>query len=536
MIPFTRVAFNRLALTLAGLAVCIAAPAQTSGAAASRVTQVTLYPGIATVERVARVAAGARQLQLICLPASFDTESLRLEGDPGITIGEVNARTMPRNRAPGCEKTALDKRIAALEDQVAAVDAETGGNDLALGYLKGLGQGAAPVTGNRPAAGPAISETVQAVRGTGQATLLQQHQLVRRKEALQAQLDPLIADRDRLQRVDAPVRNVTINLNATVAGDIRLRYQVTGPGWAPSYRASLDTRSGAIRIERLAQVGQASGEDWTGVRLRLSTGQPRAAVAGPTPQPWTVQNHQPTPVPTSAMVAMAPAPAGAPASAREADEAPRFDVSVFQGMYATEFEVPGTVDLVSGEQRLTLSLGTQDLAGTVRTRTTPALETNAYLVADIQRPTGVWPAGSLQLYRDGTLVGTTRWTVGADERITLPFGRDELVRVQSEPQRAVTGTATFIGGKVERRIARAYSVQNLHNEAIQLEVLEATPVSGDEAIVVTQRLSPQPATTEWNKQPGVAQWLATLEPGATARFTADYTATAPKEFLLGGWR
>ena len=38
--------------------------------AVSRIARVTVYPGVAAVERVAKVAAGARSLTIACLPAS----------------------------------------------------------------------------------------------------------------------------------------------------------------------------------------------------------------------------------------------------------------------------------------------------------------------------------------------------------------------------------------------------------------------------------------------------------------------------------
>ena len=48
----------------------------------SRIARVTVYPGSATVERVAKVAAGARSLTLACLPASLDVQSLQINADP----------------------------------------------------------------------------------------------------------------------------------------------------------------------------------------------------------------------------------------------------------------------------------------------------------------------------------------------------------------------------------------------------------------------------------------------------------------------
>ena len=539
--PFSHTHGRILGAAIAVLALA-GAPQRGSAqsAGASQITDVTLYPGSATIERVARVSAGARQLQLNCLPASFDIDSLRIEAGTAIRVGDVSARTMPRSRAPGCSDTPLDKRITELEDQIAAIEAETAANELALGYLKGLGQGTSTPTAARNSGPAGIAETVRAVRESGQPALLAQHQLARRKQALSTALEPLIAERDRVQRPDAQVRAVTINLAASAAGELRLRYQIAGPGWAPSYRAFLDTRSGSVRLERLAQVAQASGEDWRGVKLRLSTGQPRAAVAGATPWPWTVGIVPPQLADVDNRARFAPAPAPAPAAAMVARAAPigepSFDVSVFQGAFATEFEIPGTVDLVSGEQRLTLSLGTQEVKSTSRIRSTPAIDANAYVVAEIARPEGVWPTGALQLYRDGAFIGASRWLNGNDERVELPFGRDDLVRVQIEPERTLTGSASFVGGRVERQIARAYTVQNLHAQPVLIEVLEATPVSNDEGVVVTKRLSPAPTANDWHKQPGVAQWELTLDAAKSARFSAEYTATAPKEARLTGWR
>ena len=74
---------------------------------------------------------------------------------------------------------------------------------------------------------------------------------------------------------------------------VRLVYQINGPGWAPTYRASLDTRTHALSLERQAQVAQATGEDWVGVPLRLSTGQPRRGTTGPQPRPWRVGIAEP---------------------------------------------------------------------------------------------------------------------------------------------------------------------------------------------------------------------------------------------------
>ena len=76
-----------------------------------RVTAVTLYPGSAAVERAVRVGAGSGRVEMTGLPANFDPRTLRVEGDPGIRIGEVAVQDIARaesasERARRISKTA----------------------------------------------------------------------------------------------------------------------------------------------------------------------------------------------------------------------------------------------------------------------------------------------------------------------------------------------------------------------------------------------------------------------------------------------
>src|SRR5690242_20500039 len=87
-----------------------------------RVTSVTLYPGSATVERAVRVTAGSGRVELTGLPASFDVRTLRVEGDPGIRIGEVAVQDVARADALSAREADLENRIQALKDEKASLD------------------------------------------------------------------------------------------------------------------------------------------------------------------------------------------------------------------------------------------------------------------------------------------------------------------------------------------------------------------------------------------------------------------------------
>lgn len=529
-----RAAFGTVAL----LSLFPAHAAMTPPAAESRITQVKVYPGSATVERVARVAAGSRSVTFACLPAGLDVQSLQVSADATVRVGETSVLTEPRALSARCANHPLDARIRELEDQKAALQAESGALGLVTGYLKGI-SGVGDEAGSRRASVDAktLVAVAESLRRTGQDALQKLHQLQRRQAELDTQLNPLVAERDRAQGGGGGnVVAVTVTLAAEMSADVKLSYQVNGPGWTPAYRALLDTTTRKVRIERQALVAQSTGEDWRGVKLVLSTGQPRRETTGRLPSPWRVGIESPAPSQReSARYAPgAPAPAmAAPLSGKMSkDEAPLFDVSVFDGSFATEFNLAQAVDVPSNGQRVTMALGHHEDSARVAVRTSPRIDASAFLVADMAQPAGVWPAGALQLYRDGAFVGNGRWNASADARLTLSFGRDELVRVEAEPERDNQGTGGFVGLRAERKVQRGYVIENRHRTPIAVQVLEAAPVSIDDQVRVAAQFSPQPAELAWNKQPGVAMWTLDVDAGKTARVAADYTISYPKEARL----
>lgn len=512
-------------------------------AQSSRIDEVLVYPGGAQVTRLATVAAGARELVLTCLSARFDADSLQIDAPAGVNLGPVQLETLPRDRAPECANSPVDEQLRKLEGQRDLLTAESAALETSLGYLKALGSGEARST---PATG--IAATADSIRKTAQEALLRQAQLARQIADLDRQIAPLKGERDRVAAANPQWRSLRLRLSTPREAELKLNYRVAQAGWAPSYRALLDTASGALTLERLAQVSQQSGEDWKNVKLRLSTAQAAQKVGQNPPWPWKLDLAQPP----AKMAEMRAAPMAAPAppaaasvmvtGSRIAGEAEqeRFDLSVFQGSYATEFLLPLRVNIDSGTQRASLALGSEKLQTRVLARVQPQSEAAAYLVADVAKPAGAWPRGTLQLLRDGALVGSSTLNIASsEERLELPFGRDDSVRVQVEPEQRNAGNTGFIGARAEHRYGRAWVVENRHATgaaALTLQLIETAPVSQHEDIKVQAQFSPAPTTQAWRKQPGLVLWELPLAPGQSQRFTAEYVISAPKEAQVTGLR
>ncbi len=520
----------RVALSLTALAAFPLA-VQANGADASRIVEVKVYPGVAEVSRVGTLNAGSQHFTFACLPAGLDAESIRISSDVPVDIGEITLRSEPRAFHPECRTSALDGRIRELEDRKAQLAAELE----SLGYVTEI------LRGMKPDAN-AVSGWVGQVQRNGQSTLLRQHEIRRQQEALDAVLNPLLAERERSQGgVAGNVTILTVATSASRNAELRLDYRVNGPGWAPTYRALLDTRSGKVRIERRAQVAQASGEDWRGVKLTLSTTQPRRNTTAGTPGSWRFDIAEPVDRAANKdsvymMASVPPAPA-APAAPSEMPRAagagggaPLFEVGIFNTGFDTEFHPTRTLDVPSDGQRVSILLDTFESDARLVARTSPMQGALAYLMAYIKRPEGVWPRGSMQLYRDGTYAGSSQWQGEGQGELALSFGQDDLVRVTHLPDKDTRGQAGI--GRMERRIERAFQVENRHPMPVAVEVLAATPQGSNDQIRIQTRLSPEQAEMDWNQQPGVVRWQKTLAAGERAEFSFQSVLNYPKDAHL----
>jgi uncharacterized protein (TIGR02231 family) len=504
------------------------------------IAAVTVYPGSATVERVVQVKPGMMEVEIAGLPANFDARTVRVQASSGIQLGQIVTRDTSAAEAPGAREAELEQKIQAMRDSRDVLEVEVQAANVVRAYLEKL-----PAAGERTMAtdGKAIAGAIDAVRHGArdtfsqiQRTQVQVRDMERKIAALQKELDRVRSGaRDR--------RSLTVAVAARQAGSLRVSYQVNGAGWKPAYRATLDTNTSRIELERMAVVSQKTGEDWSGVAMKLSTGQPRLSPQAPEPQPHLLTYRPPAPpsdhraFPAPAAPAPPPPPqrvtmAGSKVMAEEIAYMPPILES--QGNFDTEFEVPGKADLVSDGREISLPLSRLALPVVQRIRVAPKINKAAFLMAEAERPSGVWLGGDVQLFRDGAYVGNTHWNSQAAGKLQWSFGRDELVRVTVDRAGQQTGSAGFLSQKGERDVADVYTIASSHKTPVALEVLEPAPVSTSDEIKVETTFEPQPTVKDWERRQGVAAWEKTLAPGEAMKITVRYNIRYPKEGTVIG--
>lgn len=303
------------------------------------ITEVTSYPGIAAVQRETRIEAQTRQLSFECLPASVDTQSLQISGDEGVRVGEIkvlmqaSARWRPKNAPVRWTSRYARWKTSSPASKPKRKCRQAGGR-LSAGREQAWRSPSHAHTDCEHQPGPAPKQPRQQhARPSGSAAK------ARPSGAIAA-----AAPGTRPHRRSAVTGHENQRAPASSrAANMRLSYQVRGPSWQPSYRAQLNTVKNQVQLERQALVVQASGEDWSQVRLRLSTGQPTRNTQGAMPRPWVVDVIQPValkaPAPAPAMMARASSAKMTAEFARCAGSS-RFGCPSINTAYSTQFVVP----------------------------------------------------------------------------------------------------------------------------------------------------------------------------------------------------
>ncbi|MFG3531778.1 mucoidy inhibitor MuiA family protein [Streptomyces sp. NPDC047917] len=322
------------------------------------------------------------------------------------------------------------------------------------------------------------------------------------------------------------VGHVELTVETAAAGPVGLRLSHLTPCalWRPAYRAVLDGDS--LTLETDAMVWQRTGEDWSDVRLTLSTA--RSALATDPPRlvedrltlkdrsaaerrtidvelrEEAVADLGPTPVlglpgvddGGEARVLRSPAPVSVPGDGR----AHRVPLSAFTTAARSEYACsPELSPLVTQAVRFDNRSGHALLAGPV----------------DLVRGSGFSGRGTLDFTAPGAPA-------------ELAFGSCDDYRVvrQSEESRDSTGITqrTVVNRTVRLHLSR-FSAPGEHDERVVV-LRERIPVSEVSAVEIRlheKSCSPAPDTVDAE---GIARWDIALPPGGHRTVTLAYALSA----------
>jgi Domain of unknown function (DUF4139)/N-terminal domain of unknown function (DUF4140) len=266
----------------------------------SRIDRVTVYSTGARVRRTARLSSPqASPVRFVGLPLAVIDDTVRVEVDgPGVVTAIRTTIDVPR--AEGAPEEPAELRAARR--RLTLADTEVERLNSALAQLADASLVEEDPSDDAPAAWDAVVAARRAlVAAHVERELALRQQLAAGRREVDAARKSLEAIADRERRASTakdakayePRKQVELELDAKGDVEIRVEYQVAAARWAPTYVAKLD--GDQLQLELRAVVAQDSGEDWTGVALRLSTAEPERFSELPELPPQRIGRRQEMP-------------------------------------------------------------------------------------------------------------------------------------------------------------------------------------------------------------------------------------------------
>lgn len=520
--------------------------------APGKIARVTLYPWGASVVRQVEVTLpeGAHEVIVPGLPLYTTAEALRVEAPEGTTIGAVSLQT---GRLPPVEDEP-SAAVKAAEDEVERLETVLRDKDAAIAAIRLKATAAQEQIAFLRAAGMAGGDTrLSPDELRAMAQMVSAETLAALQAAHQAEEEARTAERAREDDVEAldKARAALAALTTPDTDHAALSLAVQGNGqrtvievttftdaasWQPVYDLRLTTGDAPkLVVERGVQITQASGEDWRGVELTMSTARP----SGQTDpgELWPELRQIGEPQPTS------PEPL-----ARTENEAAGYSADMFvaapaavvaeaaveyQGATVT-YRYDGAVDVLDGVQALRLKLGDVALDPKVLAVAIPRYHSQAFLMADIDASGDeILLPGQAMLYRDGALVGMTQLPmVAAGSEMKIGFGEiDGLALTREMPERS-EGDSGLISKSTTLTESALLKVENLTGQAWDVRVIDQVPYSEQEDLVIAHQATPPETTADRDGKRGILEWDFKAEPGSKTEIRLDYEMSWPAGMVL----
>ncbi|MFQ6017244.1 MAG: mucoidy inhibitor MuiA family protein [Kiloniellaceae bacterium] len=550
-----------LCLSVAAFLQPDAGHAATEAHGESAIVAVTVFPDRAEITRTVEVSLPAGESTVVVdgLPASLNTDSVRVRGDGAFLIGSVETKKRFTEGVVRDEERALQHELEALRDRRRALDDRIAAAKIQLNFITAIGRDA-PRTANREIVEGRLHPESwhQAIALLGESAAAA-YERIRKAEIDKRAIERKIGQTEhrlgqvRTGRKATVSARINVETSAPATARLHLSYQLPDAAWRPLYEARLESETGRTGLVQIGEVRQGTGEDWSGVRLTLSTARPAQEARLPELSPWFIDFAQLGPYSergkamselrdslslSYAKQALRRGLSADELSAPGAQPAEPLTAQVIAGEFAAEYRIPGAADVPSDKEPHKFAIAERAMDAHLAVRTVPKLGPRAYLYGEITYA-GAEPLlpGPVSLFRDGAFVGQGGLALlRPGEAFKLSFGVDDKVRVK---YRLVTGERSREGLiDKSRRIERRYRIEiaNHHGRPMEVTVLDQLPVPQDERIeVALLRESTRPSARDVEGLKGVLAWRDTFGPGEEKVIEFGYAVTYPEDEVVPGF-
>lgn len=518
------------------------------------VKAVTVYltGAVVTHEIQASLPEGKSTVVFHGLPSNIDKGTLQLASNGDITILSVTAYEDYLNES---KKNVRTKKWADSIN-VLNEDLEKLQNDMAI-----MQEGKTMLDNNRNTSGANVGTNAATVKAMYEFymhemehiddSLMMMH---KKEKNLQARLTKINDEMNEWRsRTDTLASDVEAIVSCDHAQNLgfKLSYLTYVAGWAPEYDLRAKDLKHNCQLSYKANVYQHTGDDWTNIDLTLSTSNPEVNQTAPILNPdylsfWSgyggaygYSNN--APVATGAAPTPEVMDEVTTVNAKSESKA-KYDnneyrqnavaTSTNESQLAVEFHIDVPYTLPTDGKAHTVDVKKIDVPALYRNETTPKLNQNAFLMADVihWQDLDLLP-GSVNIYYAGAYVGKSYLNAqSTTDTISFSLGMDKKIVVKRERVKELCSTK-WIGANKTQSFAYTTTLRNTHTDSLKIEVYDQVPVTTDKDISIDV-LDKGGATQ--NTDTGKLTWKITLAPGETRKLTFSYSVKYPKDKTVQG--
>jgi len=513
----------------------------------SRIRRVTLYPDRALVTREAKlqVPAGTAAFTVRDLPAGVLGDSVRArlaDGTPAKLRG-IEVKTYAVSKVVGDRAKVLTADREKLMDQLRAIQDRLAAIATRREFIQSI---KAAVAHEASAAILKEKPKIDELKGT--AAFIEESLLEIADKSRQAERDKRDGEEklrllnDELTHLTggAPLTKlsvaVTIESPQATAATLEISYMVVGTGWVPFYDIHASVERGEATILYYGQILQATGEDWSGVEMSLSTAHPARSAKMPELRPLAVG-----PATSKGEFQMAQMTAntlqrnwaqldGIVKQQNDAVYVRRdlkcleLPIDVFEpqtSSYVFRIKTPETIPSDSSPHKVTIASSTFKCAA--ERVATPKLSAHVYLKTQLHNTSDFpYMPGDMNIFLENDFIGSAAIEmVSPGERFEIFLGADEGLKVtrRLETRKIEAGTLQ------KAHYVYSIKVENFKGKPAKLSIIDQLPISRDSDIEVMPDPDLTPPTSKTSE--GRLTWELEIEPGKSKEIRLGYRVYYP---------
>lgn len=511
----------------------------------SKITEVTVFLSKAQVTRVLKTQLGAGKTNLVVggLTSLLDPQSIQVSGKGSFVIlgtshqqNYLNEFNTPKSLRILKDSIELlrnqvsfeqsQKEILTKEEHMLISNQKIGGanQNLTVAELK------------------AMADFYRARLTEIVSTRMKLDDKVSKLNQRMAKLQQQLNSQNELYQRNTSEIVISVSADAPTSADIQLNYVVANAGWTPQYDIrALNTKS-PIQLNYKANVFQSTGEEWTNVRLKLSTANPNESGFKPELAAWYLNFYEPIAYNDGRKYKMArSAPMAVSMDSKKEEEiasmeapAAKLDefVSTIQTSLNTEFDIALPYTVSSASKPTLVDIRSHEVKGIYNYSTAPKLDNDAFLLAKAigWEELSLLP-GEANIFFEGTFTGKSYIDPNnIKDTLAISLGRDKRIVVKREKLKELS-SRKFIGTNQKESYAWEISVRNTKNEPIKITVEDQVPVSQNSQIEVT---TIDLGGASFNKDSGKLSWNLNLQPNETRKLVFKYEVKYPKDKQVSG--